>query len=397
MISEGNPLRFNDIHQLGLKVTPRTINLDSNHTEFFVNRNERVTVPRVNNIFIQVRDNILLINPLEDEEEVTDDEHPVLIEKSEISNNSSLLKRNELEITENPNESGQEIAVKTHKTTENIQKMTDGASKMTVISQDAFPKAEQKFLDLREQNQEKSQIALARNTPSPRLESTPIKPYYSSTPTTPLKPKSSKQKAASEEPTPTFSFNAHHMNFSDVESTPNRKVLGDITNLKRSHEVTAKSNKKKKIHAIQSEEPKAARAEKVEQLFSKSATPEPVSLESIPQLSEVNNVLLNHLAFSRLSSTPASFLNTISALTSGLTLLQIRSVLLNLKSIGVIYREGKDAAGKPLEEEYYYIPEEDDNVERKKLVASIKGHGGLRSCRRTHKQYYWKKPAPMKK
>ena len=77
--------------------------------------------------------------------------------------------------------------------------------------------------------------------------------------------------------------------------------------------------------------------------------------------------------------------------------MQVRSVLNNIKCVGVIYRKGKDAAGKPLEEEYYYMPENDDDQSRTQLVANLKGHGGLRSCRRTHKQYYWKKPAPIKK
>lgn len=112
---------------------------------------------------------------------------------------------------------------------------------------------------------------------------------------------------------------------------------------------------------------------------------------------EISNILINHLAFSRLSSTPASFLNTILAVVSELTLEQLRTVLHQIDCIGVIYREGKDAAGKPLEEEYYYIPEKDEDSERTKLVSSIKGHGGLRACRRKHKQYYWKKPAPIKK
>ena len=49
----------------------------------------------------------------------------------------------------------------------------------------------------------------------------------------------------------------------------------------------------------------------------------------------------------------------------------------------------KDAAGQPLQEEYYYMPENDEDRERTTLVSNIKGHGGLRS-QKTHKQYYWK-------
>ena len=73
---------------------------------------------------------------------------------------------------------------------------------------------------------------------------------------------------------------------------------------------------------------------------------------------------------------------------------ELRAWLANEPCIGVIYRKGKDAAGKPLEEEYYYDLENDPNQVRKFNVLSIKGgRTGLRSCRKTHKQYFWKKPA----
>ena len=57
-------------------------------------------------------------------------------------------------------------------------------------------------------------------------------------------------------------------------------------------------------------------------------------------------------------------------------LAQIRAILHDLKCIGVIHRQGKDAAGQPLQEEYYYMPDEDR--ERTTLVSNIKGWG-LRS------------------
>ena len=80
-----------------------------------------------------------------------------------------------------------------------------------------------------------------------------------------------------------------------------------------------------------------------------------------------------------------------------LTREEVRALLTNEPCVGVIYRQGKDAAGKPLEEEYYYDLENDPNQERKFTVQSIKGgRTGLRSCRRTHKQYFWKRPANRK-
>ncbi|OUM53889.1 hypothetical protein BVG19_g3217 [[Candida] boidinii] len=118
-------------------------------------------------------------------------------------------------------------------------------------------------------------------------------------------------------------------------------------------------------------------------------------LKDVKDLSEICNVLGNHLAFSRVSSTPLRQVFALNAIQSHkLTIEQLRAILIHhLEFIGVIYREGKDAAGKPLDEEYYYIPEKDKDQGRVKLAEELKGPGaGLRSCRKTHKQYFWKKP-----
>lgn len=119
-------------------------------------------------------------------------------------------------------------------------------------------------------------------------------------------------------------------------------------------------------------------------------------LTSIEDAESIQNVLTNHLAFSRLSQTPLKQLQAISASTQKLTREQMRAVLADTKHIGVIYRHGKDAAGKYLDEEYYYDLENDSDEERVGLVNTIKG-GGLRNCRKTHKQYFWKKPGSAKK
>ncbi|CAM9019049.1 unnamed protein product [Wickerhamomyces anomalus] len=115
-------------------------------------------------------------------------------------------------------------------------------------------------------------------------------------------------------------------------------------------------------------------------------------VSTVEDLASVENVLINHLAFSRTSQTPLYTLQTVSAITQNLSRTQLRAVLFQIQSIGTIYRKGKDAAGKPLDEEYYYDVEKDDDLERTKLVSSIKGASGLRNCRKTHKQYFWKKP-----
>lgn len=107
---------------------------------------------------------------------------------------------------------------------------------------------------------------------------------------------------------------------------------------------------------------------------------------------EIKHILANHLAFSRLSSTP---LSTICKSNSALMKLDrqfVRVVLEDIACVGVIHRIGKDASGQPLEEEYYYIPEKDNDDHRRNMAEQSRGHIGLRSCRKQHKQYFWKKP-----
>ncbi|KAA8646954.1 putative transcription factor Tos4 [Aspergillus tanneri] len=71
---------------------------------------------------------------------------------------------------------------------------------------------------------------------------------------------------------------------------------------------------------------------------------------------------------------------------------QIRSVIESTKCIGKVAREGKDAAGKPLESEYYYIPDFDEDDMRREAVVHDLRKPGLRNCRKQHKQYFWRKP-----
>lgn len=109
---------------------------------------------------------------------------------------------------------------------------------------------------------------------------------------------------------------------------------------------------------------------------------------------ELQHVLANHLAFANIQQTPLYQLQQVNSKTSTLTRAELRVLLKTESCIGVIHREGKDAAGKPLDEEYYYDLENDPDTERRSLVTALKGgRSGLRSCRRTHKQYFWKRPA----
>jgi hypothetical protein len=108
------------------------------------------------------------------------------------------------------------------------------------------------------------------------------------------------------------------------------------------------------------------------------------------------NHVVNQLAFSRLSSTPLSvILNHLPAdlkggspthpENKGLIKEDLRKLLNAAPCIGEIHREGKDAAGKPLESEYYYIPDEDTDGERRAAVVDGLRKPSLRNCRKQHK------------
>lgn len=251
------------------RITSNTIKLGSNHTEFVVYHKEKIIVKNYHNLIIEIKNNLLIINPREIDDN-TEDETPVL-----------------------------------------------------------------------------------KNTPIKPLDLHPITPNKRLFKITP------------EESTP----------IKKIKPTINEKqVLLDLTNTYK---------------------------EKLSTPRSKSSGPKPqglqvVDVSAISNLENIKTVLINHLAFSRLSSTPLSTLRSINNTIEQLSDEQLFSILELIPSIGTIDREGKDAAGKPLEREFYYLPENDDDVERPQLVGSIKGHGGLRSCRRTHKQYYWKIPLAKK-
>ena len=101
---------------------------------------------------------------------------------------------------------------------------------------------------------------------------------------------------------------------------------------------------------------------------------------------KVKHLIANHLAYSRLSSTPVSIIQKSNSQLVQLDQDLIVSILKEIPCVGVIPRSGKDAAGKRLEDEYYYMPDEDTDEHRKLMVEQSRGHGGLRACRKTHKQ-----------
>ncbi|KAJ8103550.1 hypothetical protein POJ06DRAFT_3330 [Lipomyces tetrasporus] len=129
----------------------------------------------------------------------------------------------------------------------------------------------------------------------------------------------------------------------------------------------------------------------------RESTPTPVPnvepREPETDLNKLKTHIIAHLAYSRLASTPLSVLHSSLPITSSLPDEILRSIINGIPCVGVIKRQGKDASGKRLEEQYYYIPEQDEDLHRRAAVEELRGHPGLRSCRKVHKQYFWRKPA----
>ncbi|EGX88728.1 Forkhead-associated [Cordyceps militaris CM01] len=108
----------------------------------------------------------------------------------------------------------------------------------------------------------------------------------------------------------------------------------------------------------------------------------------------VANHVVNQLAYSRLSSTPLSVImqHLPDDFKVDLTRDALCEVIESTGCLGIIPRQGKDAAGKVLESEYYYLPEKDNDSERRAAVVDDLRKPSLRNCRKQHKQYYWKRP-----
>ena len=122
-----------------------------------------------------------------------------------------------------------------------------------------------------------------------------------------------------------------------------------------------------------------------------------------PYESDIVNFAINHLMYSQLSATPLSvLLQHVTAHLNAthdsdnhdktenspfdLSPVSLQGLLLSTLCIGAVQREGKDAAGKQLESEFYYMPERDDDEGRRGVVKDLGiGGRGLRNCRKSHK------------
>jgi hypothetical protein len=112
-------------------------------------------------------------------------------------------------------------------------------------------------------------------------------------------------------------------------------------------------------------------------------------------VSPIKNHVINQLAFSRVHAIPVSqiFKNlpaelknpstSPSAEVESLTTDELRDLLHSIPCVGEISRSGKDAAGKALENEFYYVLDKDENTMRRDAVGM--GNSGLRSVRKNHK------------
>ena len=138
--------------------------------------------------------------------------------------------------------------------------------------------------------------------------------------------------------------------------------------------------------------PEVIRREKGKNPASRASSTSTNEADAVP----IVNHVVNQLAFSRLQSTPLSvIMNNLPAElkgispthkeNSGLTHEDLRKLLNATPSIGEIHREGKDAAGKALESEYYYIPDEDTDEQRREAVVEGLRKPSLRNCRKQHK------------
>lgn len=338
----------------------KTIHLDYQHTEFRVNRGETVRMPRFGNVLLQISNQVLLVNPDDYDEEVTDDEAVQDAKQTAITHKAEVVA---------PMVAPAAVSVTPVSTQGVLPKTPRKSAKETVLEEQTPIRVRTK----------ETRFKIFEDAPQARVQPperalTPLATKSGNVPSTPP----AKRRAMSEEPS------------GGKRSRTHPEIASESHKSRESKE----SDKTKENHKL--EQPRADSKEPERDAEGKLVI-DSKCIAHVSNLDEIENILINHLAFSRLSSTPASYLNTILATVSKLSLQELRLVLHGVECIGVIYRLGKDAAGKPLEEEYYYVPEKDRDPERNKLVSLIKGHGGLRACRRTHKQYYWKRPAPIKK
>ncbi|KAI5785070.1 hypothetical protein DFH27DRAFT_528605 [Peziza echinospora] len=172
---------------------------------------------------------------------------------------------------------------------------------------------------------------------------------------------------------------------------PNKPASASVSGRKKKAERVEKIEKVEKVENV--EKPR------LDQIPLKSESPPAVDSRDNGFSSGTSKALVNHvsnqLAFARVSSTPLSdlFTNLPPSILEqqDVTKEKLAGLLCTVAWIGEVRRTGKDAAGKPLESEFYYIPDKDIDAERKTAMGTLR-KPGLRNCRKIHKQYFWRKP-----
>jgi len=115
--------------------------------------------------------------------------------------------------------------------------------------------------------------------------------------------------------------------------------------------------------------------------------------------SPIKNHVINQLAYSRVHALPLSTIHSnLPAELRGamakpsdiearrvLTSSDLKTILDEIPCVGEISREGKDAAGKLLESEFYYVPEMDGDAMRQQTVMQSLGKTSIRAARKQHK------------
>lgn len=148
------------------------------------------------------------------------------------------------------------------------------------------------------------------------------------------------------------------------------------------------ANLSNRLAAFATETPKQpARAPSGNSTAKLSSEPEDQPINPKVDIPVVTNHVVNQLAYSRLSSNPLSgILNNLPVEEKkDLNRRDLRKIIEATKCIGTISRTGKDAAGKALESEYYYIPEHDSDESRRMAVTDGLRKPSLRACRKQHK------------
>lgn len=124
--------------------------------------------------------------------------------------------------------------------------------------------------------------------------------------------------------------------------------------------------------------------------------------------SPIKNHVINQLAFSRVHALPLSTIHSNlpvelrGAMTRPsntesrniLTTSDLKTLLDDIPCVGEISREGKDAAGKLLESEFYYVPERDSDENRRETVTQSLGKTSIRAARKQHKVCVFFPPSP---